>query len=125
MSVDIWITNSFARELKKQKKANYPIHLITKCLGYIVNNNEDKRKQIKDHQLKGQWKNYREFHPARISNESGKQFDQWIVIYLREGSKLKLTLVATGDHTILHKINPNKAIRASKLLTKIEINHNS
>lgn len=122
MSIDIWVTSSFTRELKKLKKANYPIHLITRCLKYIINNNEDKRKQMKDHQLTGQWRKYREFHPARISNESDKRFDQWIVIYLREGSKLKLTLVATGDHSILHRKDPDKVIKVSK---RLEANHSS
>lgn len=45
MSADIWVTSTFARELKKQKKKNYPIHLITKCLQYIIDNDSDKCKK--------------------------------------------------------------------------------
>lgn len=119
MSAEIWITSTFARELKKQKKANYPIHLITKCLKYIVKNDSKKRIQMKDHQLHGQWKKYREFHPARIGNVSGKEFDQWVVIYRWEGSKLKLTLAASGDHSIFNKFNPNQITKSNKYFGKI------
>lgn len=119
MSVDVWVTSIFARELKKQKKANYPIHLITKCLSYIINDDQEKRAKMKDHQLKGKWKKYREFHPARISNSSGKELDQWVVVYIREGSKLKLTLVASGDHSIFNKVKPARAIKNTKYLGKM------
>lgn len=53
MSIDIWLTSTFVRELKRLKKAHYPIHLITKCLSFIINDNKEKRIQMKDHQLKG------------------------------------------------------------------------
>lgn len=53
MSIDIWLTSTFVRELKRLKKAHYPIHLITKCLSSIINDNKEKRIQMKDHQLKG------------------------------------------------------------------------
>jgi len=39
MSIDIWLTSTFVRELKRLKKAHYPIHLITKCLSFIINDN--------------------------------------------------------------------------------------
>lgn len=119
MSVDIWVTSTFARQLKKLKKENYPIHLITKCLKYIITNDTENRIKIKDHQLYGQWNNYREFHPARISNISGKEFDQWVVIYSWKDSKLNLTLVATGNHSIFNKLNAKQITKSSKYFGKI------
>lgn len=111
--------SSFARELKKLKKAHYPIHLITKCLSFIINDNHEKRIQMKDHQLKGEWRRYREFHPIRISNKSSKELDQWVVVYSIEGSKLKLTLVTTGNHSIFNKTKPDKIIKNTKYLGKM------
>lgn len=114
MKAEIWATSAFIRQLKKLKKDNYPVHLITICLKYIVQDNQDKKHVIKDHQLTGQWQAYREFHPARISNYSGSEYDQWIVVYKKYGSKIKLTLVATGNHSILRKLKPRKTIRSTK-----------
>lgn len=119
MSIDIWLTSTFVRELKRLKKAHYPIHLITKCLSFIINDNKEKRIQMKDHQLKGEWQKYREFHPARLSNKGGKELDQWIVVYSIERSKLKLILVTTGDHSIFNKTKPTKVIKNTKYLGKM------
>ncbi|WP_241408989.1 type II toxin-antitoxin system YafQ family toxin, partial [Lactiplantibacillus plantarum] len=49
---------------------------------------------------KGQWRGYREFHPARYENY-GKNYDSWIVIYQLNHNELVLLLVATGSHEIL------------------------
>lgn len=116
MKIEIWATSTFTRQLKKLKKANYPVHLITVCLKYILQGNQDKKRIIKDHQLSGQWRDYREFHPARISNYSGSKYDQWIVIYKKPSSKVKLILVATGNHSILHKLKPKRTVRNAKQL---------
>lgn len=59
-------------------------------------------KQIKDHALKGNWRGYREFHPARYGNY-GKNYDNWIVIYQLDHDELILLLVATGSHEILNQ----------------------
>lgn len=113
------VINSSNETIKMAKKAHYPIHLITKCLSFIINDNHEKRIQMKDHQLKGEWRRYREFQPARIGNKSGKELDQWIVVYSMEGSKLKLTLVTTGNHSIFNKTKPAKIIKNTKYLGKM------
>ncbi|MGA3275927.1 type II toxin-antitoxin system mRNA interferase toxin, RelE/StbE family [Lactiplantibacillus pentosus] len=59
-------------------------------------------KQIKDHAFKGNWRGYREFHPARYGNY-GKNYDNWIVIYQLDHDELILLLVATGSHEILNQ----------------------
>ncbi|WP_158179101.1 type II toxin-antitoxin system mRNA interferase toxin, RelE/StbE family, partial [Lactiplantibacillus plantarum] len=55
-----------------------------------------------DHALKGNWRGYREFHPARYGNY-GKNYDNWIVIYQLDHDELILLLVATGSHEILNQ----------------------
>lgn len=74
----------------------------------ILENDTKKLRKIKHHQLKGKWKGYNEFHPARISSFSNSNYDQWIVVYSLTHHQLILTLVTTGDHKILDKHNPPK-----------------
>ena len=73
-------TKSFERELKKLVKKHFPITVLKPCLEAIVEQDVLVLKQIKDHALKGNWRGYREFHPARYGNY-GKNYDNWIVIY--------------------------------------------
>ena len=57
-------TKSFERELKKLVKKHFPITVLKPCLEAIVKQDVLVLKQIKDHALKGNWRGYREFHPA-------------------------------------------------------------
>ena len=66
-------TKSFERELKKLVKKHFPITVLKPCLKAIVKQDVLVLKQIKDHALKGNWRGYREFHPARYGNY-GKKF---------------------------------------------------
>ncbi|VFI64363.1 mRNA interferase YafQ [Lactiplantibacillus plantarum] len=93
-------TKSFDRELKKLAKKHFPITVLKPCLKAIVEQDVLVLKRIKDHALKGQWRGYREFHPARYENY-GKNYDSWIVIYQLNNNELVLLLVATGSHEIL------------------------
>lgn len=102
---EVYVSPTYKRELKKLKRKHYPIKLISVCLRAILKNDTKQRMKIKDHPLKGKWKGYNEFHPARISNLNN--YDQWLVIYKISHQKLILTLVATGDHEILNKRNTN------------------
>ena len=47
--------------------------------------------KYKDHDLKGNWKGFRECHIQ----------PDWLLIYLKENEVLTLTLVATGSHSDL------------------------
>lgn len=47
--------------------------------------------RYKDHDLKGNWKGFRECHIQ----------PDWLLIYLKENDVLTLTLVATGSHSDL------------------------
>lgn len=80
----------------------YRITVLKPCLEAIVEQDVLVLKQIKDHALKGNWRGYREFHPARYGNY-GKNYDNWIVIYRLDHDELILLLVATGSHEILNQ----------------------
>ncbi len=80
----------------------YRITVLKPCLEAIVEQDVLVLKQIKDHALKGNWRGYREFHPARYGNY-GKNYDNWIVIYQLDHDELILLLVATGSHEILNQ----------------------
>lgn len=95
-------THIFDRELKKLSKKHYPIKVLSPCLRIIIYRNITLLKRIKDYSLHGNWKGYREFHPARYGSY-GHQYDNWIVIYKLENRKLILTLIATGGHQLLSK----------------------
>lgn len=102
--MEIEYSSTFKRDLKRLKRKHYPVHLITACIEAIVDRDAIKLRIIKDHALSGKWSKYREFHPARINNTSGKQFDQWIVVYCIDNDRIVLTLIATGNHDILKSI---------------------
>lgn len=95
-------TSAFERQLRKLARKHYPISLIKECLKAIVERDVTTLRKIKDHELEGNWKGFREFHPARIGKQ-GRQLDGWIVIYQIEKETITLTLVATGDHEILER----------------------
>ncbi|QAS69984.1 type II toxin-antitoxin system YafQ family toxin [Oenococcus sicerae] len=95
-------TESFERELKKLAKKHFPIAILKPCLKAIIKQDNSTLKQIKDHPLAGNWRGYREFHPARYGNY-GKNYDSWIIIYRLDRDELVLLLVATGSHDILNQ----------------------
>lgn len=99
--MQIQSTTSFERELRKLARKHYPITVLTPCLAAIIKQDGPILRKIKDHALRGKWKGYREFHPARYGNYS-RGFDDWIVVYCLADQRLKLILVTTGNHKILH-----------------------
>ncbi|MFC6290124.1 type II toxin-antitoxin system YafQ family toxin [Levilactobacillus angrenensis] len=74
--------------------------LIATCIQAIITDDDAVKKRIHDHALQGQWKGFREFHPARLQNHGG-HYDGWIVIYQLNRDFLTLTLVTTGSHEVL------------------------
>lgn len=89
------------RQLKKLARKHYPIKALKPCIAAIIKQDPKVLKRIKDHALKENWSEYREFHPSRVSNYSS-YLDNWIVVYKIDKDKLILALVATGKHDILH-----------------------
>lgn len=112
--VEVYFSPTYKKELKKLKKKNYPIKLITQCLKAIIAQDNKILKKIKHHSLQGNWKRFNEFHPGRLSSNSNLNYDQWIVIYTFSKNKLILTLVSTGNHEILTKHKP-KTLLNNKL----------
>ena len=99
-------TGAFDRQLQKLARKHYPIDLIKNCVTAIIERDNETLRKVKDHELEGSWKRYREFHPARIGKQ-GRQLDGWIVIYRVNKNEILLRLVTTGDHDIKgnHLIN--------------------
>lgn len=51
--VEIYFSPTYKKELKKLKKKNYPIKLITQCLKAIIAQDNKILKKIKHHSLQG------------------------------------------------------------------------
>ncbi len=88
MKYKIKLTTAFKKGYKTIKKRGYDLSL----LNYIINklaNGEKLEDKYHDHQLKGNFKDFRECHIK----------PDWLLIYLIEDNILTLTLVATGSHT--------------------------
>ena len=94
-------TSLFERQLKRLARKHLPISVLKPCLRAIVEKDSPKLTRIKDHALKGKWKGYREFHPARYGGGHSQSLDNWIVIYRLNPDELILLLVATGSHEVL------------------------
>lgn len=88
MKCKIKLTTAFKKGYKNIKKRGYDLSL----LNYIINklaNGEKLEDKYHDHQLKGNFKDFRECHIK----------PDWLLIYLIEDNILTLTLVARGSHT--------------------------
>lgn len=82
-------TNTFERNLKKLKKKHYDISKLKEVIELIVNQEKDKLANVyRDHQLKGNLKEFRELH---IESD-------WLLIYKVENENLTLLLITTGKH---------------------------
>ena len=90
MKYDLIMTTKFKKSLKLAKKRGLNIKLLES----IVNDLQNDRildKKYKDHELKGNYKGFRECHIQ----------PNWLLIYLKENEVLTLTLVDTGSHSDL------------------------
>ena len=98
--LQIKATGQYVRSLKRLKKKHYPVELIEDCLRAILNKDHDTLIKIHDHPLVGQWRGYREFHPARIGKASS-QLDKWVVVYQIDSDELVLILIEAGNLNVL------------------------
>ncbi|MBS9775992.1 MAG: type II toxin-antitoxin system YafQ family toxin [Fusobacterium sp.] len=86
------LTNKFKRDLKLIKKRGYDIKKLEKIITKLMNE-EKLETKYKDHELIGNYKNYRECH---IESD-------WLLIYKIIDDVLVLTLSRTGTHSDLFK----------------------
>ena len=81
-------TRTFEKSLKRAIKKNLDICLLKEIV-YKLANDIPLEKKNKDHQLKANMKDFREFHIK----------EDWILLYMKDRNKLILTLVDNGTHS--------------------------
>ena len=86
------LSNSFKKDYKLIKKQGKDIFLLDKIVPILLSDKKLPAK-YKDHELKGDWKGFRELH---ISPD-------WLLIYTKNKTELILTLTRTGSHSELFK----------------------
>lgn len=90
MKYELVLTGKFKKGLKLAQKRGLDIKLLDDIVEKLLNNVPLEEKN-KDHELKGNYKGFRECH---IQSD-------WLLIYLIEKDVLVLTLVDTGTHSDL------------------------
>lgn len=90
MKYELILTGKFKKGLKLARKRGMNIKLLEDVVDKLQNDVPLEAK-YKDHDLKGNWKGFRECHIQ----------PDWLLIYLKENDVLTLTLVATGSHSDL------------------------
>lgn len=90
MRYELILTGKFKKGLKLARKRGLDIKLLEEVVDKLQNDIPLEAKH-KDHDLKGNWKGFRECHIQ----------PDWLLIYLKENDVLTLTLVATGSHSDL------------------------
>ena len=90
MKYDLIMTTKFKKSLKLAKKRGLNIKLL-ECIVNDLQNDRILDIKYKDHELKGNYKGFRECHIQ----------PNWLLIYLKENEVLTLTLVDTGSHSDL------------------------
>ena len=92
MTYELVYTNSFKKDLKLAQKRNYDMNKMKDVL-ILLKSSKKLPAKYKDHELKGDWKGFRELH---ISPD-------WLLIYTKNKTELILTLTRTGSHSELFK----------------------
>ncbi len=90
MTYELVYTNSFKKDLKLAQKRNYDMNKMKDVL-ILLKSGKKLPVKYKDHELKGDWKGFRELH---ISPD-------WLLIYTKNKTELILTLTRTGSHSEL------------------------
>ena len=90
MTYELVYTNSFKKDLKLAQKRNYDMNKMKDVL-ILLKSGKKHPAKYKDHELKGDWKGFRELH---ISPD-------WLLIYTKNKTELILTLTRTGTHSDL------------------------
>ncbi len=83
-------TTQFKRDFKKILRQGYDISKLAEIIEKLANN-EKLPAKYRDHELKGDWINFRKCH---INPD-------WILIYCKNEQELILTLTRTGSHSDL------------------------
>ena len=87
---DIRFNNRMKRDVKLMKKRGKDLSKLENILTKLANG-ENLPDKNKDHQLKGEWQNFRECHIE----------PDWLLIYRIEDVELILYATATGTHADL------------------------
>ncbi len=87
---DIRFNNRMKRDVKLMKKRGKDLSKLENILTKLANG-ENLPDKNKDHQLKGEWQNFRECHIE----------PDWLLIYRIEDDELILYATATGTHADL------------------------
>lgn len=82
------MTNKFKKNLKTAMKRGYSIESLNNVVNTLASGQLLPEKN-KDHNLSGNWSNYRECHVE----------PDWLLIYKMENDILVLTLVRTSTHS--------------------------
>lgn len=90
MYYELILTRKFKKSLKLVKKRGLDLSLLEKVITSLQNNIPLEEK-YRDHELRGQYKGFRECHIT----------PDWLLIYMKEEDILVLTLIDTGTHSDL------------------------
>lgn len=83
-------TSKFKKDYKKIKKRGYNLKLLEEVLNLLINESPLPQK-YNDHELIGNYANFRELHIT----------PDWLLIYKIDDDTLVLTLIRTGTHSDL------------------------
>ena len=92
MEYKLVLSSSFKKDYKLIKKQGKDISLLDEIVPVLLSGKKLPAK-YKDHELKGDWKGFRELHIQ----------PDWLLIYTKNDTELILTLSRTGSHTELLK----------------------
>ena len=81
-------TTQFKKDFKRILKQGYDIKELENVIRKLVNQ-EKLEERYCDHQLNGEWQDFRECHIR----------PDWLLIYLVKSDELILTLTRTGSHS--------------------------
>lgn len=92
MKYKVILSNTFVKDLERVIKQGKNIAELDKVV-QLLQTGEELPDRYKDHQLKGNMKQFRELHIQ----------PDWLLIYIRNKKELILTLSRTGSHAELLK----------------------
>lgn len=83
-------TTQFKRDFRRMLRQGYNMTELLEVVEKLANE-EQLSEKYHDHELKGEWNNFRECHIK----------PDWLLIYLKNEQELILTLTRTGSHSDL------------------------
>lgn len=90
MKYKLKVTSQFKKDYKRVKKRGLDTNELKAVIEILVEGNPLPDKYL-DHELKGNWKGFRECHIK----------PDWLLIYYLDNDVLVLTLTRTGSHSEL------------------------